>query len=110
MSNNDNLQQRVNQKLADATSEIIAQARAKDYEEADRLMHAQGVSFGIGMLVLGTGVLALAAIFHRVFSWASLAYMAIAFLFWIIGAIFIDTPNWLRKRLVRRLLNRSSSR
>ena len=109
MSNDEDLQQRVNQQLADATSEIIAQSRARDYEEANRLLHAHGVSFGIGMMVLGTGVLCLAAIFHRTFSWATLMYMAAAFALWIAGAIFVDWPNWLRKRLARKLLNRSSN-
>jgi len=110
MTNDEDLQGKVNQKLADATSQIIDQAHAKDHEEAYRLLRAWGVSHGIGLLIVGTGAIGLAVLFHASFPRATPIILAIAFVFWIVGALLVDVPNWRRTRLARRLLNRSSNR
>lgn len=110
MNDGDDIKQKVDEKLADTMGQIVAQARARDYEEANLLLRAHHVSFGIGMLIIGTGVIGFAAIFHGSFPYAMPIILGIAVALWIIGAFFIDLPNWRRKRLARRLLNRSSRR
>ena len=110
MIDDEDLQQRVSQKLADATSQIIVQARAKEYEAGCRLLRTYGATYGIGMLVLGTGAAVLALILQDWFWLAAPIMLGVALLSWIIGAIFVQMPDWLRKRLARRLLNRESIR
>lgn len=105
----DDLQQKVNQKLADATSQIVA-ARAREFEEGSRLTHRYGATYGIGLLVLGCGAVGLAFIFRGGFSYAMPITLGIAFFAWAMGAIFIQMPNWLRRRLARRLLKHSPNR
>lgn len=110
MTNNDDLQRRVDQRLADATGRIVAKARDQDRENADRLIRARGVSFGIGTLILGTGLIGVAVLVHGRFPHDVPVIVMFAVLLWVVGGIFIDMPNWLRKRLARQLLNRSSDR
>lgn len=110
MTSNEDLRDRVNQKLADATSQILAQARAKDYEEANRLIRARGVSFGIGIVVIGTGLIGIAVLLHASYPRSTPIILPLAVALWVVGAVFIDMPNWLRARLAQRLLKRSSNR
>jgi hypothetical protein len=104
-------EQRVAEQLSKATRQVLERSRARDYEEADRLLHARGVSFGIGLLVLGTGVIGLAILFNSLFPQKrNIILVFFAFALWAIGGVFIDMPNWLRARLARRLLRRSLGR
>lgn len=110
MTNGDDLQQSVDQRLAAATSRILEKARARDYAEADRLIRARGVSFGIGTLIMGTGLVGIAVLVHDHYPREVPVIVVFAVMLWLVGGVFIDMPNWLRKRLAKQLLNRSSSR
>ena len=110
MIDDEDLQQRVSQKLADATSQIVVQARAKEYEAGRRLLRTYGTTYGIGVLVLGTAAAVLALILQSWLWWAAPIMLGVALPSWIIGAIFVQMPNWLHERLARRLLNRESNR
>lgn len=110
MTNDDDLQRSVNEKLADATGHIVARARAQDRENVDRLIRARGVSFGIGTLILGTGLIGIAVLVHGRFPHDTPIIVLFAVMLWIVGGIFVDMPNWLRKKLAKQLMNRSSDR
>lgn len=110
MTDNEDLRRRVDETLASAAGRIIAEARARDYAEADRLIRARGVAFGIGTLILGTGLIGIAVLVHGRYPYHTPFIVVSAVLLWIVGGIFVDMPNWLRKRLAKQLLNRSPDR
>ncbi|HET7662344.1 MAG TPA: hypothetical protein VFK31_01795 [Rhodanobacteraceae bacterium] len=108
--NDEDLQRSVDQRLADATSRVIAKARAHDRENVDRLIRARGASFGIGTLILGTGLIGIAVLVHERYPHDTPLIVLFAVMLWIVGGIFVDMPNWLRKKLAKQLMNRSSDR
>lgn len=110
MSDQDRIRQKAEEKLASTVSKIVEQSRAADREEVDRLLRARSISFGIGMLVLGAGMIGIAAFFNRHYPKDAAIILLFVLAMWIIAAVFIDYPNWLRVRLVRRLLKRSQGR
>lgn len=110
MNDRNKTQQRVEEKLAETASKIVDQARALDREEAHRLLRARSISFGLGMLVLGGGMIGVASFFQRQYPRDAAIILIFALAMWIIAGVFIDYPNWLRSRLARKLLERSQVR
>ncbi len=100
---------RVEEKLTAAANRIVEQARAEDRAEAQRLLRARAVSFGISLLAVGAGLFGVAAFVRDNHPRDAMMICGVALLLWIVGAAFLDWWNALRAQLARKLLGRAKA-